>query len=1022
MSQQYKYQTNPSLLTEGELGVVSGQLVTKDGSNNVVVVGNPTGSTAVSDLTTSYAEEAMDIATAKTLGTGFVFLNGTAFDSIGGSDYEFEEPDGRVFGLYGRTDGMSQQIYYAGAANNQSDLQLTTVPYVPPFLTSSIWQVAAVCGGDLFGFTVCLRDTTNASTSFRYLYIKHNGSLINTALHTYVEITAQVLGYIATAAMDAGTIPRIVRVGEYFFLAAQSWVQSKVWIAGWNAQDSSFPFINTALSPTVTPYGPTTFNIQTNNWPGTSGVSTAALIPVVMGNSLTGSGGGVTEMFRIYNQSNSSLVPPVNGNYPLPPIVQWIACTPTYLDGEVDGSGNVFLAFGTQGQCADGNANSVNFSLTYSLRVSFTAGSAGAFTNAQLIYNTPGTNGTDLLHCQPYPFIIGANPMETKPNEAVASNALTPTTCMNKLPLTQVWEAYNANGGGATGKVINWFYSGFASMVRVGSGLLLRGKMQLMSGSNIGSASAAQANKLATIYPMFNVNPRFDFSVTGTSSMSQARAQPSGVMTSLYSGMMVAADTVLTTGTSAPNGVGRWVVSKLPTNSSLSDAQYNRGGTLVSGMGARVAEYLTNNSASIGVTLSTAMNVYPVGISNIRNPVNVFLPCLTTSSTVAPNPNNQQIGVGNWTLSGNTYQKPNATTWTTDAALSTQLAALKTAAFAAALVSFGDRFANAMSCEVVPVLNSAGTSVVMALGCLFVVDAVGSSGTTVQTYFFTTPAAVSGGVFSLTNPSSVTIVTRNVSGGLLGIPGTNPNTDTFFGRMHHVYLDATNQYLEWTPANGLGVNGDTWVINLIAQLSGTTFTQTQTWLTSASRAFFNCHPQTQGLTWSVQLGVNYPQSDIPISRYTTSAVNSAADFAASFEQAMTDPSNGNGENNRAELMTLRAIGNNFLLQLGAVNGRLNHKEYNLPSTFLDMTSFAVGTYYLYLTDTGSGGIQMQVDSAQRAETATNMFFGKFDRTSGGFANETSIAECIRFGTARLVTGSAGTAVQGSSIRVGAFVG
>jgi hypothetical protein len=51
-----------------------------------------------------------------------------------------------------------------------------------------------------------------------------------------------------------------------------------------------------------------------------------------------------------------------------------------------------------------------------------------------------------------------------------------------------------------------------------------------------------------------------------------------------------------------------------------------------------------------------------------------------------------------------------------------------------------------------------------------------------------------------------------------------------------------------------------------------------------------------------------------------------------------------------------------------------------------------------------------------------MYFGKFDRTSGGFANETSIAECLRFGTARLVSGSAGVAVQGSSIRIGSYVG
>lgn len=1016
---QYKYQTNSSLLLEGELGVTGGQLVTKDGSGTVVVVGNPTGSTAVSDLTPNYAEEAMDIATAKTLGTGFVYLNGTSFDSLGGGDYEFEEPDGRVFGLYGRTDGMSQQVYYAGAANNQADLQLTTVPYVPPFLSSSIWQVACVIGGDVFGFTVALRDTTNATLTYRYLYIKHGGSLINTAGHSYIELTPVVANYISTGGLDAGSLPRIVRVGAYYFITAQSWTQGKIWLGGWNAQDTTYPFTTASLASSSPSYTPTTFNIQTNNWPNASGLSTAALFPAVLGSQVTGQ--TTVDLIRLYNVGTTALSTPVYGNWPLPPTVQWINGAPGYLDGEVDGSGNVFLAFGSQGQCADVNSNSSNFVLVYSLSVAFTAGSAGAYTNAQLTYNAAGTGGTDLLHCQPFPFILGYNTAETKPNEAVNSNAGIPSTCVNKLPLVQDWLAFNSTAGNACGTNINWFYSGYASVARVGTSLLYRGKTPLMSGATLGSAGAAQTNKLATIYPMFNVSPRFDFSSTGTASMSRAKIQPSGILASIYSGMIIAADTVLSAGVDS-NGAIKWVVSKLPTNSALSDASYNRGGALVPGMGARVAEYLTNIAAAPNTTLSTMMSVWPVGISNIKNPLSVYLPSLNTSSTRAPNPNSQPIGVGNWTLSGSTYNAPSATTWTTSSSLSTQLATLKTAAYAAALVAYPDRFSNALSCEVIPILNSAGTGVAMALGCLFVADAVGSSGTTVQTYFFTTAASISGGVFSLTNPSSVTMVTRGVYSGLHGIPGTNTASDTCFGRQFHVYLDATNQYLMWTPANGLVVNGDTWTVTMIAQLSGTTVSSSALQLSSISRQFFQCHPQTQGLTWSAQLGVGPPMSDIPISRYTTSAVSTVSDFAASFNQALSAPFNSNGTLNLAELMTLRAIGNNFLLQLGAVNGRLNHKQYNLPSTFLDMTSFAVGTYYLYLTDTGAGGIQMQVDSVQRAETATNMYFGKFDRTSGGFANETSIAECIRFGTARLVSGSAGLAVQGSSIRVGSYVG
>jgi hypothetical protein len=1019
---QYKYQTNSSLLIEGELGVTGGQLLTKDGSNNVVVVGNPTGSTAVSDLTPSYAEEAMDISTAKTLGTGFVFLNGTSFDAMGSSDYEFEEPDGRVFGLYGRTDGMGQQIYYAGAANNQQDLQFTTVPYVPPFLSSSVWQVAAVCGGDVYGFTVALRDTSGVSLGLRYLYIKHGGTLINTAGHQYVEITQLVNSYATTAAMDAGTIPRVVRVGAYFFIAASSWTQAKVWIGGWNAQDGTYPFSTSALAGSAPSYAPTTFTIQTVNWPGTSGTSTAAQIPVVLGNSLGGNQ-HCSQMFRILDVTTNTLTQPVNGNYPLPPIVQWVTSSPVYLDGEVDGSGNVFLAFGTQGQAADSNANSGLFQLVYSLSVQFTAGSAGSYTNAQLTYNTPGTNGTDLLHCQPWPFVVSYNAYDALPNEAVNSNAGVPSTCVNKLPIASAWLGYTANGGGGTGMTFNWFYSGYGSIVRCGGNVLVRGKAKMQSGANLGSAAATQLNKLATIYPMFNVNPRANLSTTSGTPSSLAKVQPSGVLTTIFSGMMIAADTILSTGLDI-NRRGVWTVSKLPSNATLS-ASYNRGGTLVPGMPARVAEYPTTLSTATYSSLSSMVNVWPVGISNIKNPVNVFLPALATSSINSPNPNSQNIGVGSWTLSGGSYAPP-STTWTTSSSLSTQLAALKSSVFAAALSPYPDRFGNAMACEVVPLLNSAGTGVAAALGALWVVDAVGSSGTSVQVYFFTTPATISGGVFSLTNTASVTFLNRCVGSGLQGIPGTNPNNDTYPGRLNHVYLDATNQLVQWTPANGLLVNGDDWTCCLVAKLSGTSATSSASIIASVSRGFFGVHPQTQGLYWSPQFGVSEPQADIPISRYSTSAVSVVSDFTAGFTQAITDITNaagaGYGGKNIAELMTLQAINNNFLLQLGAVNGRLNHKQYNLPSTFLDMTSFAVGTYYLYLTDTGTSGIQLQVDSVQRAETATNMYFGKFDRTSGGFANETSIAECLRFGTARLVSGSAGVAVQGSSIRIGSYVG
>lgn len=1010
---QYKYQTNPSLLKTGELGLVAGQLVTTDGTSTVVV-GNPANSTAVSDLTATFAEEVMDVSTVKTLGTGFVFLNGTSFDAMGSSDYEFEEANGTVFGLYGRTDGMNQQIYFAGASNNQQDLQFTTVPYVPPFLSSSIWQAAAVVGNDLFGFTLALRDTTAATLTFRFIYVRHNGSLINTAGHTYVEITPLVNSYMTTVGIDAGGLPRVTRVGAYFFIAASSWTQGWLALGGWNAQDATFPFGNAALAASAPAYAPTTFTVQAVNWPNMATTS-PALFPKLMGNAVPGQ--TAVDLFRLYDVTNNVLSNSIGGNWPLPPVVQWVDSTPVILDGEVDGSGNPFLAFGSVGQCADANANSAPFELVYSLSVSFTAGSAGAFTNAQFVYNTPGSGGTDLLHCQPFPFIVSFSPDEAAPNETVASNAAVPSTCVNKLPLIQHWGGNDSANGYNSTRVVNYYYSGFGSVVHVGGTSLYRGRTQIMTGGHLGSAAAAQANKLAHIYPMYNVVPRYDFSSAGA-LFSKAKVQPSGILTAIEGGMIVAADTIVTAGVDTL-GNGRWVVSKLPTNSTLGDRTYNRGGSAVPGMGPRVAEYYTNNATLIGSTLNTLYNVYPVGIANIRNPLNAKLPALASSSINSPNPNGVTMGIGNWTLSGSTYNEPNTTQWTTSPSMSSQIAAVRATAFTAALAFNAGRFGTLLSCEVVPLLNSAGTGVSMAIGVIWVANGVGAAATSLQEFIFTTPCSMVGGVISLTNTASVTMFAQATQSGLPGIPGTTPTSDSFFGRVHHVYIDATNQYLLWTTANGVSVNGDTWACNTIAKLSGTTVTSAQAFITSISRAFFNCHPQTQGLTWFPQNGVTVPELDIPIARYTTSAVNAVADFAASFNQALTTPQQ---QTNFAELMTLEAINNVFLLQLGAVSGRLNHKEYNLPSTFIDTTGFAVGTYFLYLQDTGVGGVQLVASASQIAESATSTYFGTFNRTSGGFSGQTSIAEMTRFGTARLVTGTSGVAMQGSQIRVGPYVG
>jgi hypothetical protein len=183
---QYLYQTNTSLLLEGELGLnSSNQLVTKNASGTLVTLTPAAGSTAISDLVKQYAADQMDLSGVRTLGTGFIFLNGTSFDSMGVGVTEFEESNGVVYGLYGRTDGLAQQVYYSAAFDNTQAMQYTTVPYIPPFLNGNVWQAQCVCGQDAQGFTLQLRNTTAGSTATpRYLYVQHNGSLLNSSGHT----------------------------------------------------------------------------------------------------------------------------------------------------------------------------------------------------------------------------------------------------------------------------------------------------------------------------------------------------------------------------------------------------------------------------------------------------------------------------------------------------------------------------------------------------------------------------------------------------------------------------------------------------------------------------------------------------------------------------------------------------------------------------------------------------------------------------------------------------------------------
>ena len=1011
---QYLIQTNPSLLVEGELSVTGNQLIVGTGGGSNEVVGAVANTTAVSSLTTSYAEELMDISSAQTLGSNFIFLNGTSFDAMGVGNYEFEEANGIVYGLYGRTDGISQQVYFSGALNNQQGLQYTTVPYVPPFLSGSAWQASSVAGSDLQGFILTLRDTTAGSTaSPRYLYVKHNGSLINTAGHTYVEVTSVVNAYIASGTELTGVLPKIVRVGAYFFIALPSWQEGLLRFGGWNAQDATYPQISTALPASPIAYSPQTFTITTSGWPG--GDQSALQFPILAGLNAPG---GLAN-YRIYNSANGAVTVPALISAPNPIPAGWAANSACRLEGEDNGSGTPLMALGFSFYVVDSAGLVAGGQITFTFNVTFTAGSAGAYTAALITYVTAGTLGSDLNHCQPYPFLLSTT--ASAPNEAVASNAATPSTCVNKLPISTWYDGFPSVGYRTP--FTNWYYSGYLSTGGSSSAQIQRGIAK--GGTNLGGLAAAQLNKRAMLYPMWNVNPRVDFSPSGN-QFSNSFVQPSGKIAQVFFGHLVGQDLILSVSES-PQFANQWTMSQMPANSQITDASYNRAGTLIPGMKPRVAEYLVN-LPNPNSTLSTWGCVWPTGLANINAPVNFNFPSMSTSGLKSAN--NAQVRVGSWTLSGGVYQPP-PVLWTYSATMDAQLAALRTSVVAAVTAAYPSSVTTGVyGIDVVPIMNSAGTGIAFALGILHSGGPDAGTGQNLYQTAFITPCTVSGSTINLSNTSSVTLLRQGTSD-TTGMLGTYTATDVNYGRLFIVYGQSGGGfYVGWSNPNTINVVGDTVATVQFYQFnSANGLVAGNSTGRSVVRSYLACSAQHQGMViCPYRDGVSIPDPDLPISRYATSTVATLTDFAASFNAAIANPDNfvsgttTSASNNLAELMTLQAISNTFLLQIGSINGRLNHKEYSLPSSFIDMTSYAAGTYYLYLTDTGTGGVVLQVDAAQRAESTTNTYFGKFDRTSSGFANESSISEMIRFGTSRLVSGTAGTAMQGSQIRIGPYVG
>jgi hypothetical protein len=1017
---QYLYQTNESLLLEGELGLNgSNQLVTKDNLGNLHTLTPAAGSTAISDLVKQYAADAMDLSGVRTLGTGFIFLNGTSFDSMGVGVTEFEESNGVVYGLYGRTDGVAQQVYYSAAFDNTQAMQYTTVPYIPPFLNGNIWQAQCICGQDAQGFTVQLRNTTAGSTATpRYLYVQHNGSLLNSSGHTYVEITQAVNTYLASVTYTPGAVPNIIRVGAYFFIALSDWQHGSLWVGGWN--DATPALTNAALPSSAPTYTPTQFTVTTSGLQG-GDITGSSYFPSIMGSNTPG---GVTGLWRMYNQSNGAVTTPVFYNCPDPLVAGWTTNLGMLFEGEADTSGNPFIAVGT---CVGpGDAAGVGgFELcVFSVSVQFTGGSAGAYTSAVWNIANSNTAGVDSHYVQPFgtPYLISANPSQgqTRPLETQVSNVSIPSTCANKLPIASFFTGMPEWSDRSL--VISWYYSGVTALSTSGSSAVVRGVTR-PPGAQFGSREAARANKLAMIWPMFNVNQRADFNFQTGAPMPVSFTQPSGKKILSYNTHMVQQDLILSAAVN-PNQGQQWVMSQMPTNSNITDATYVRSGVAVPGFGTRVAEYEVN-LPNATTTVTNFGCCWPTGIANPKSPVNVMFPAIASAGPALGNMNNAQVRLGSWTLSGGIYQPP-PVTWTYASNMQSQVSALYTAALAAAQGAYTG-FDVGYYVEVVPIIDRTGTTISgMALGLL---TARNSANNALNTAYFFTPCSLSGSVVSLTNTGSITLIgSSTVNTG--GVVGTASGQDQLHGSLHVAYgtSSTSDWYIGWTNAIACAVSGDNIASTMFIHLNNANSVQAfGASANSQARAYLSCSIQHQGIAiMPYRDGDSMPQVDIPISRYSTSATNTQDDLAASFQAAIANPRNlisGTlNSYNLAEITVMDAINNNFLLQIGSMSGRLNHKQYTLPSSFIDMTSYAVGTYYLYLTDTGAGGIQLTVSASQLPESSTSMFFGQFDRTSGGFANQSSVAEVVRFGTARLVSGSSGQPMQGSQIRIGPYVG
>jgi hypothetical protein len=1008
---QYIAQTNTSLLTEGELGVSNSQLVAGSGSEgSYVVVGNPTNGTTVDGL--GYAFDGMDVSSFSTLGSGFVFLDGATFDALGVGVYEFEESNGVVYGLYGRTDGIVQNVCFSSAYTNQSPMLYTTLTYSPPFLAGTGWEAECVLGSAINGFALSLRQTSG--TGRRFLWVMHNGSLLDIAGHTYIEITTAVNTRISefnnqySGSVPTLILPRIVACNSIFFMAMGCYQVQNMNLGGWDSTNYWSP-TNAVLPSSTATYSPSYFTVSTSGFPG--GDISAAQFPSFHGSQSptgnlnpyvlydTATGGSWTTMI-----GNNDLVDPTSG---------WSCNMVSILEVEALSTGTIVVAFGgSTAPYASGSPVDITVNMVYTFSCTFT-GSAGSYSNCQFNYSSPGQNGVSADYVQYYPFVVGGNPGFVAPNESVASVSGNYATCYNKLPIC----SYSLSGDRIIQQPnIFWYGSGKGSVVWNEAGVYRR--MLIQSGPSAGSLAAAKSNKTAMMYPMFNVTNRF---AGTTAAINQSTVVVSGIISTISGVINVGPNLWLTAG-NTPTGGNAWVMDEL-SGTTLGSTTYNLFGESVPGFGTRTSETPVNLPAP-STTMSVYGHVWSTSTPTVTEPINIIVP-LITDNTSLPSPNGLSVRAGQYTLSNGTYEPP-PVIFSYSSSISSQVTALKATVLAVAqseISGFGS--SGVGNIMITPIIDPTGTTSTWALVVLGGAQPLTGSGWSLQGYLpcYGTPCTVTNGVMSLSNTSDIWLIS-NSNQGQTGIWETNTGSSDFAvaGCLELVYSGSSVWMYSQAGAYTAAVTEDAWGAYTVAEMpaGGGAPTSVSSVIGdyTIKRA---CSPYYGGLANVLYWGQGQedPGPFFAVSRFSTSTVTTVAGLVASFQAAV---SNINQETaaNYAVIMSMDAINNEFMLQLGSVYGRLNHKVFSIPSTYINMSSYAAGQYYLYVTDTGADGIAIQADSAERPESSTNMYFGTVSVSAVGLYGMENVSEVVRFGTARLAKDYAGRATPGSAIRVGPY--